>query len=374
MPLKREFARKFDETQSTLPYNECDDSEKALRRRLAIRLKLLEEERVKKGEKRILSDENIYKDIVGVPKSDFYRWFKQEKNEKGSGFSGYKRGPKQTGPKYLSKEQIDHLIFVITNKFPQDFNIPRCLWDRLAVAEYCKFKFQVSYSLHTISKILRDNGLVLRRPAKFSIKRNQEEIDEFTSTDYPSIVKEVEADGGILLHLDETHIQQDSNRCRGFSPVGLAPHLVHYAKTSSHSVGSLFICISMDGFMFHDFSEKTCNAEDFIWFLKQLSKKIRNRKIHILLDNAKIHHAKKVEKFLKRKRKFKLHFLPAYAPDLNAVELFNNALKSDIRHQKAMDSDELIDFVNQYMETKGNNEEFVKSFFESKTMQYTKVA
>jgi hypothetical protein len=39
-----------------------------------------------------------------------------------------------------------------------------------------------------------------------------------------------------------------------------------------------------------------------------------------------------------------------------------------------MDSDELIDFVNQYMETKGNNEEFVKSFFESKTMQYTKVA
>ena len=82
--------------------------------------------------------------------------------------------------------------------------------------------------------------------------------------------------------------------------------------------------------------------------------KIRNRKIHILLDNAKIHHAKKVEKFLKRKRKFKLHFLPAYAPDLNAVELFNNALKSDIRHQKAMDSDELIDFVNQYMETKGN--------------------
>ena len=130
----------------------------------------------------------------------------------------------------------------------------------------------------------------------------------------------------------------------------------------------------MDGFMFHDFSEKTCNAEDFIWFLKQLSKKIRNRKIHILLDNAKIHHAKKVEKFLKRKRKFKLHFLPAYAPDLNAVELFNNALKSDIRHQKAMDSDELIDFVNQYMETKGNNEEFLKSFFESKTMQYTKVA
>ena len=27
MPLKREFARKFDETLSNLPYNECDDSD-----------------------------------------------------------------------------------------------------------------------------------------------------------------------------------------------------------------------------------------------------------------------------------------------------------------------------------------------------------
>ena len=29
----------------------------------------------------------------------------------------------------------------------------------------------------------------------------------------------------------------------------------------------------MYDFMFHDFSEKTCNTEDFIWFLTQLSKK-----------------------------------------------------------------------------------------------------
>ena len=36
--------------------------------------------------------------------------------------------------------------------------------------------------------------------------------------------------------------------------------------------------------------------------------------------------------------------------------LLTQKVESDIRHQKAMDSDELIDFVNQYMETKGNNE------------------
>lgn len=34
MSLKKEFARKFYETQSTLSYNECDDSEKSIKKTL----------------------------------------------------------------------------------------------------------------------------------------------------------------------------------------------------------------------------------------------------------------------------------------------------------------------------------------------------
>ena len=57
---------------------------------------------------------------------------------------------------------------------------------------------------------------MFRRPAKFSIKRDQEAIDTFKTDIYPQIIKEVEEDNGILLFLDETAVQQNSNTCRGF--------------------------------------------------------------------------------------------------------------------------------------------------------------
>ncbi len=94
----------------------------------------------------------------------------------------------------------------------------------------------------------------------FSIKRDQEAIDTFKTDIYPQIIKEVEEDNGILLVLDETAVQQNSNTCRGFSPVGIAPHLAHYTETSAYTVGSFFICISLYGFMYHYFEEKSCKA------------------------------------------------------------------------------------------------------------------
>jgi len=374
MTQKKEFIYKFNDTQFNLPYHKCDKNEKKIRRFIAIRLKIREEERFSMGKPKIFSDIIIYKYIANVPRSNFYRWYRQEKNDHGSGISGYKRGPKQKYYKYLTNEQIEKMKKDIVTKYPHDFNISRCLWDRKAVAEYCKITFNVKYSLHTISKILRHNGFVLRHPAKFSVKRNQEAIDTFKTETYHKIVNETLEDKGIILFLDETAVQQNSNTCRGFSPVGVAPHLEHYTQTSAHRVGSLFICISSNGFMFHQFEEKTCKTNDFLWFLDQLSKKIRCKKIHIVLDNAKIHRAIAVQKYLKKHFKFKLHFLPPYAPDINPVELFNNALKSKIRHSKAMDSAELIEFIDDYMNEKKYDKEFIKNFFNGKEVKYTKSA
>lgn len=374
METKKELAYKVDYSQFKLPYYKCNAEEKLIRRNFAMRLKIIEEERIKNGQTKKFSDRDIYKNIANVPRTSFYNWYRQEKENNGSGMSGYKRGPKQRGSKYLSDDIIEKLKKDITTKYPSDFGISRCLWDRKSVGEYLQILFNVKYSYNTISKILHSLGFVFRRPAKFSIKRDQEAIDTFKTDIYPQIIKEVEEDNGILLFLDETAVQQNSNTCRGFSPVGIAPHLAHHTETSAHRAGSLFICISLDGFMYHHFEEKSCKATDFKWFLEQLSKKLRSKKIHIVLDNAKIHKAKLINEFLKDSTNIRLHFLPPYAPDINPVELFNNALKSNIRYEKAMNSEELIEFVQNYMNEKEKDNESVKQFFNGKEVQYAKSA
>ena len=119
--------------------------------------------------------------------------------------------------------------------------------DRKAIAELFEKKFKDKYSLHTISKILRDRGLVLRRPAKFSVKRDQSKVDLFRDETYQDIKKEVEEDGGTIAFIDETLVKQNSNTLRGFSPKGVAPCLQHYTETSSHGIGSLIIGFTLIG-------------------------------------------------------------------------------------------------------------------------------
>ena len=83
---------------------------------------------------------------------------------------------------------------------------------------------------------------------------------------------------------------------------------------------------------------------------------------------------KLINEFLKDSTNIRLHFLPPYAPDINPVELFNNALKSNIRYEKAMNSEELIEFVQNYMNEKEKDNEYVKQFFNGKEVQYAKSA
>ena len=68
--------------------------------------------------------------------------------------------------------------------------------------------------------------------------------------------------------------------------------------------------------------EKHFNALTFQGFLATLFRHVRrNRKMLILLDNARYHHAASLKPFLRdHRRHLRMEFLPAYSPDLNPIE------------------------------------------------------
>lgn len=70
------------------------------------------------------------------------------------------------------------------------------------------------------------------------------------------------------------------------------------------------------------------NAEVFLSFLNSILKKYPVGKIALILDNARIHHAKLIQPFLEaNKDRIELHFLPPYSPNLNCIEQFWGWLK-----------------------------------------------
>jgi transposase len=73
------------------------------------------------------------------------------------------------------------------------------------------------------------------------------------------------------------------------------------------------------------------NAEAFLSFLEQIVAAYPTGKIVMVLDNARIHHAKLLQPFLQEKQnRLELVFLPPYSPQLNIVEGLWKWLKSDV--------------------------------------------
>lgn len=78
------------------------------------------------------------------------------------------------------------------------------------------------------------------------------------------------------------------------------------------------------------------NAETFAEHLKQLIlQRPKGKKILLILDNARYHHAILIRPWLEEnKRKIELFFLPPYSPELNPAELIWKFSRYSVTHNR----------------------------------------
>jgi len=75
------------------------------------------------------------------------------------------------------------------------------------------------------------------------------------------------------------------------------------------------------------------DAATFLFFLQQVLAKYPGKKLVMILDNARIHHANLLQPFLEsNKDRIKFVFLPPYSPNLNLIEEFWGWLKHSCVH------------------------------------------
>ncbi len=179
--MSKELATPIYTSQIGKPYNQCNSEEKFERRKTAVRLAILMIMRLKKdnNEEQEFTVDKILK-IVGVPRSDLFRWLKMEENDHSAGMVGYKMGPsKEKIREKLSKEDKYILYIILQLYFPQEFEIMYATWCIKVVQEQIYVIFVVFYSLNSISKLMKRGNFVLRRPEKFFILRDHEKIDKY---------------------------------------------------------------------------------------------------------------------------------------------------------------------------------------------------
>jgi transposase len=123
-----------------------------------------------------------------------------------------------------------------------------------------------------------------------------------------------------LWSMDECHFQQHGSRVAMWIPPEEKDPKVLMAPTRKSI--ALFGAVNVnDGRLVTQFEEKF-DALTFESFLKNLLRhRKKGKKIILILDNAKYHHAKLLKPLLrKNKRNLQLEFLPPYSPELNPIE------------------------------------------------------
>jgi transposase len=102
------------------------------------------------------------------------------------------------------------------------------------------------------------------------------------------------------------------------------------------------------------------NSQTFQTFLLQLSRrKRRGKKMFVVVDNARWHHAKALQPWLcQHNKKLRLDFLPPYSPELNNIERVWKLTRRLCTHNQYFDTlDKLVEMVeNQFLRWAKPNE------------------
>jgi transposase len=279
-----------------------------------------------------------------------------------------KRGRPVGSSRLLSKTQECEVCKAITDKTPDQLRLPFVLWTREALQMYLQDKYDVRVALRTLSEYLKRWGFTAQKPVKKAYGQNSVAVKHWLEKAYPEIHAKARKEKAEIYWGDETGIQNDANRERGYSPKGTPPTLLVDVKKARINMISAISNNGKTRFMIY---QKTMTSQVLIQFMGRLIKDV-GRKVFMIMDNLKVHHSEKVKKWLSaHSEKIEVFYLPSYSPELNPDEYLNGALKAKVhRGLRARTRDALTYKVRSFMLKLSRRPQRVMDFFKHTKVHY----
>lgn len=236
---------------------------------------------------------------------------------------------KQPGAqKKLTDEQETELLCVIFTQTPEEAGLGVFAnWTAALACAFVKQKFGISYSSRGMLNLFDRLGLSYTRPTYTLDKADPKKQEQFRKT-FETLKKMLEGDITTILFEDESMIRDYQAIMKTWFPKGKQRIIPTYGKHEG---------VKLVGFLDYETGHvyveehKKYDAEVFLQFLKNVLSQYPNGKTVIILDNARIHHAKLLKEFLEENKDcLELVYLPPYSPNLNKIEELWGWLKDSV--------------------------------------------
>jgi transposase len=238
-----------------------------------------------------------------------------------------KRGRRHGAQRVLDAEQEAAVQKMLMDKAPNQLKLPFALWTRDAVHMAIKKRFRVDLPLRTIGDYLKRWGFTPQKPVKRAYEQNPEKIQKWLEEGYPEMAGRAKKEKAEIHWGDETGIDNEAYRARGFAPKGKTPVIDIKAKKNSINMISAITNQGKVRFMLY---EETMTSEVLLKFLTRLIVDVE-RKIFLILDNHRVHQSNLVSEWLgAHKKRIEVFFIPPYTPGYNPDGYLNGDLKKRI--------------------------------------------
>jgi len=306
-------------------------------------------------------------ELFGVSRVALYKWKVLYKKGGLKALNKKTQGrPKESGK--LVGWQAAWVVRTITDKCPDQLKLPWGLWTRDCIRELIKQKFGVELSRSSMSRLLKKWGFTPQKPIRRAYERNPEVISKWMTETYPKIHKKAKLEKAVIHWGDEMGVKSTDQVGRSFSRKGQTPVVSNSTKRQSCNMISTVANNGTSRFMIF---EESFTIDVFLSFLRKLIAK-QDHKIFLILDNHRVHHAKRVQKWLeKHTNKIELFFLPPYAPELNPDELLNQTVKQKLRHKPVFtDTKRFKKNLHNCVRSIQRSSRIIKRFFDKQELAY----
>lgn len=303
-------------------------------------------------------------EIVGVHADTVGRWLKLDSKDLKVNRGGRKLGDSR----HLTADQEKKIRQKITDKMPDQLKLPYALWTRKAVMELIKQETGVDMPIRTVGEYLKRWGFTPQKPAKRAYEQNPVAVQKWLDEDYPQIKACAKRENAEIYWGDETGMRNDSQHERGYAPKGKTPVVrLNASRTSTNMISA----ITNQGKVRFRIFDGSMNTEIMIDFCKRLIKSA-GRKVYLILDNLRVHHAKLFKAWLaEHQDEIEVFYLPSYSPELNPDEYLNCDLKAGVHSGKpARSKKQLKSKVVSHMRMLQKRPSRVEKYFQHEKIAY----
>lgn len=295
-------------------------------------------------------------------------WLKRYHSEGPAALNAKKRGPDKGTGNRLKPEQEKTIRRLIIDQTPDQLKLEYALWTRKAVMELIKQETGIDMPERTVGDYLKRWGMTPQKPVKKAYEQSPKAVQKWLDDEYLEIKSQAKLEKAEIYWGDETGMRNDSQHERGYALRGKTPVVrLNANRTSTNMISA----ITNQGKVRFKVFDGTMNTDILIDFCKRLIKASK-RKVFLILDNLRVHHAKIFKAWLaQHSEEIEVFYLPSYSPELNPDEYLNCDLKAGVHSGKpARNKGQLKKKVMSHMRMLQKKPRRVAKYFEHEKIRY----